>query len=50
MGAMLLYYLYPPPIHYIVFAIPHKKEIPSLKRTVHVLFFLLYIDKRGYFG
>ena len=31
-----------PPIHYIVFAIPHKKEIPSLKRTaVKAVFFTL---------
>ena len=44
MGAMLLYYLYPPPIHYIVFAIPHKKEIPSLKRTVNVYCLFYYAE------
>ena len=34
-----------PPIHYIVLAIPHKKEIPSLKKDSHpmaVLFTTLF--------
>ena len=39
-----------PPIHFIVFAIPHKKEIPSLKRTATPwLSFLRWVLWSGYF-